>query len=77
MVSSVGNGLKFHRKFLRAAYLVQFYLFSLLKVIACARGEGSGCSYFGQAYLRPTFTPDYSKSKQTSRFSKEIMSHVN
>ena len=36
------------------------------KVTACAWGEGSGCSYFGQAYLRPTFTPDYSKSKQTS-----------
>ena len=23
--------------------------------------------------MRPTFTPDYSKSKQTSRFAKEIM----
>ena len=32
VVSSVGNGLKFHRKFLRAAYLVQFYLFSLLTI---------------------------------------------
>ena len=37
---------------------------------ACAWGEGSGCSYFGQAYLRPTFTPDYSKSKQTSIWTK-------
>ena len=36
------------------------------KVTVCVWGEGSGCSYFGQAYLRPTFTPDYSKSKQTS-----------
>ena len=40
------------------------------QVTACAWGEGSGCSYFGQAYLRPTFTPDYSKSKQTSIWAK-------
>ena len=50
---------------------VLFVLFmdNLLRV---HKGEGSGCSYFGQAYLRPTFTPDYSNSQQTSRFDKEI-----
>ena len=43
MVSGVGNGLKFHRKFLRAAYLVQFYLFSLLTIYCvCMRLKDLG-----------------------------------
>ena len=77
MVSSVGNGLKFHRKFLGQPTWSSFICSLYGQFTACALGEGSGCNYFGQAYLRPTFTPDYSKSKQTSRFAKEIMSHVN
>ena len=70
------NGLKFHREFLRPTWS-RFICSLYWKFTACAWGEGSGCSCFGQVYLRPTLTPDYSQRKQTSRFAKEIMSHVN
>lgn len=43
------------------------------KVTVCTWGEGSGSSYFGQTYLRLTFTPDYNKSKQTSRSAKKVL----
>ena len=43
------------------------------KVTACAWGEGSGSSYFGQTNLRLPFTPDYSKSKRTSRSAKKVL----
>ena len=47
---------------------VLFVLF-IEKLLCVYEEKGLEFSYFGQSYLGHTFTPDYSKSKQSATFA--------